>query len=71
MAKNDVGTKTPEMVMQDYIKRRAVSGTDYVFDGVDCVVVSVNYASGKSSLVTKIKRKDDVENENLRTEQKG
>ncbi len=68
MVKNDVGTKTPETVHQDYIRKRSTTGVDYVFDGVDCVVVSVGYASGKSSIITKIKRKDDVKNENLRTE---
>ena len=67
MAVNEVGTKSPDVVMKEYVTKR-VNGADYVFDGVDCVVVSVNYAPDRARLITKISRKDDYEN--LRSEQK-
>ena len=65
MAVNEVGTKTPDTVMKEYVSKRT-NGTDYVFDGVDCVVVSVNYSPDRVRLITKILRKDDYEN--LRSE---
>lgn len=59
MIKNDVGNKTPETVFNDYIKNRK-NETDYVFDGVDCIVESVKYDRSKSAIITKILRKIDI-----------
>lgn len=64
MAINDVGNKTPEIIMNEYLTKR-VNDTDYVFDGVDCIVLSTKYSSGRSSIVTNISRKDDYNNENI------
>lgn len=60
MIRNDIGNKTPEMILNAYISNR-VDGTDYTFDKIPCIVTSVKYASGRSSIVTKILRKDDYE----------
>jgi hypothetical protein len=59
MIKNDVGDKNPAMLTNDYNSNRK-NGVDYVFDGVDCIVDSVKYDSSKSSIITKISRKDDT-----------
>lgn len=69
MQRNDVGVKTPETILNDY-KLKRTNGVDYIFDGVECVVSSVSYASGKSSIITKILRKGDIVNDNICTEQK-
>ena len=66
MTINEVDKKTPDIIMKEYISKRE-NGVDYVFDGVDCVVVSVAYASGRKQIITKISRKDDYKNENLLT----
>lgn len=67
MARNDVGNKTPEILMNEYISKRQ-NGTDFIFDDVECVVTSVNYASGKSNIITKISRKDDLKDESVCSE---
>lgn len=68
--KNDVGNKTPEMIMNAYLSKR-VDGVDMVINNVGCVVDSVKYSSGRTSIITKILRKKDVDlrNETLRNEQ--
>lgn len=58
MKRNEVGNKTPETIMAEYVAKRK-NGVDYLFDGIECVVSSVAYASGKSSIITKILRKGD------------
>lgn len=69
MKKNDVGNKKPEVIMNEYLAKRK-DGIDLHFNDIGCVVQSVKYTSGKSSIITKILRKKDVDaiNENLRSE---
>lgn len=59
MCKNDIGNKTPDELLSTYIINRR-NNMDYVFQGVECIVVSVSWASGKSSIITKIIRKSDL-----------
>jgi hypothetical protein len=59
MAKNDVNGKTPEKVFSDYLANR-VNECDYIFDGVECVVMSVKYDMTKTCMITKILRKSDL-----------
>ena len=61
MVKNEIGKNTPESLFNTYILKRK-NGTDYVFDGVDCVVESVNYDRSRSCIITKIKIKDENAN---------
>jgi len=58
MAKNDIGNDTPEQLIKKYEEKRK-NLTDYIFDGVECVVESVKYDRSKTSIITKIMRKDD------------
>lgn len=60
MTKNDVGKTTPQKLLESYEKKR-INGTDFVFDGIECVVTSIGYDSSKTSIITKILRKDDAE----------
>ncbi len=59
MQKNDVGSKTLEIITKDYENNRK-NGSDYIFNNIPCVVISVNYDSSRSSIITKIARKDDI-----------
>lgn len=70
LKKNEVGNKTPDILLSEYIKNRRYD-VDMTINGVDCIVVSVKYSSGRSSIITKILRKKDIDlrNENLRDQQ--
>jgi len=67
--KNDVGKKTPESIMNEYLSKRK-DDIDMLINGIECVVESVKYSSGRASIITKILRKKDLDlkNENLRNE---
>ena len=65
MQVNEVGNKTPQNIMNEYISKR-VNGYDYIFDDVECVVVSTQYGSGRSNIISKLLRKRDLDNENIR-----
>ena len=67
LLKKEIGKKTPKMLMDAYLAKRK-KGVDYIINGVDCVVESVNYASGRTCIITKVLRKMDLDlkNENIR-----
>jgi|SaaInlStandDraft_4_1057021.scaffolds.fasta_scaffold16170_2 hypothetical protein len=68
MERNDVGKNTPETLILQYESKRK-NGVDYVFDNIECVVSSVKWAYGRSSIITKIVRKEDIDNESVCTKQ--
>lgn len=61
--KNEIGGKTPEVIMNEYLSKRK-DGVDMVINNVDCVVESVKYSSGRTSIITKILRKKDLDLKN-------
>jgi hypothetical protein len=67
MQVNDIGKKTPEIIFQEYLRKRK-NGADYFFQNTDCVVTSVTWAQGRTGIITRIVRKDSLKNENICTE---
>jgi len=64
LERKDVGKKTPEIIMKEYMSKRK-NGVDLTISGVECIVESVKYTSGRSSIITKLLRKMDLENEDI------
>lgn len=62
MARNDIGKKTPTELFNEYLSSR-VDGVDYIFDNIKCTVASVSWAVGKASIITKILKTEDVNND--------
>ena len=62
LEKKEVGKKTPEILMAEYLSKRK-DGVDLNISGVECIVESVKYTSGRTSIITKLLRIMDLENE--------
>lgn len=62
LEKKEVGSKTPESIMQEYLNNRK-NDVDFLYSGIECVVLSVKYTSGRNSIITKVLRKIDLENQ--------
>jgi hypothetical protein len=69
MKTNEV-TQDPNVLLDWYKSEARTKGYNYIFQGIECVVSSCTWATGKHTIITKVLRKGDIDNGIICTEQK-
>ena len=57
------GNITPEKLLNNYETKRALTGYDYIFNNIECIVTSCTWTHGKHTIISKLMRKGDIINE--------
>ena len=59
LQRNDLDKNmTPEKLKQQYDFKRGAKDYDLILRDTECVIESCEWASGRSGIITKVKRKD-------------
>lgn len=59
LQKNDLDKNiTPEKLREEYSLKRGSKDYDLFLRDTECIIESCQWASGRSSIITKVKRKD-------------
>lgn len=58
MEVREIGSKTPTTLISEY---NSQDTPNYIFEGIPCTAISVEYSQGRTGIITKIVRTDSIQ----------